>query len=470
MPKETIVPRLTTGPVGRHLRALALPMAIGFVALNSYSIADTYFVSQLGTLPLAAMGFTFPVSFAMVALGLGVGIGTSSVVARLLGTADREVVQRITTHALLLGALLGVILLVIGLATIEPLFRALGADERTLPLIRDYMRPYYLGSVLFVLPMVGNFALRATGDARVPAIILSLSAIVNLILDPLLIFGLWGLPRLELQGAAIATVLANALTVVASLTILYRRERLISGRYVSFDRLWDSWRRLLHVGVPAIATNLLLPVTFAVITAMVATYGPESVAGFAVASRVESVVLIVVFALQSSVGPFAGQNYGAGRMDRVRAAIQLSNRFLLVYTLLFAAVLFAFARPLVGFFDNNPVVVETAAAYLRIVPFTLGPFALMMIAVGSFNALGRPMPAAILTFVKLFIVYLPLAWILSRSIGITGIFWANAVSHLLLGVVSLIWLRKILAVLEAEDRSARRAASVEVTTVAEPNF
>jgi Na+-driven multidrug efflux pump len=101
-------------------------------------------------------------------------------------------VQRITTHALLLGALLGVILLVIGLATIEPLFRALGADERTLPLIRDYMRPYYLGSVLFVLPMVGNFALRATGDARMPAIILSLSAIVNLILDPLLIFGLCG--------------------------------------------------------------------------------------------------------------------------------------------------------------------------------------------------------------------------------------------------------------------------------------
>ena len=445
-------------------------MAVGFVALNSYSIADTYFVSQLGTLPLAAMGFTFPVSFAMVAIGLGVGIGTSSVIARLLGTGDRAVVQRITTHALLLGALLGAILLVAGLVTIEPLFRALGADERTLPLIRAYMRPYYLGSVLFILPMVGNFALRATGDARVPAIILSLSAVVNIILDPLLIFGLWGLPRLELQGAAIATVLANTVTAAASLTILYYRERLIRGCYVGFNLLWDSWKRLLHVGMPAIAANLLLPVTFAAITAMVATFGPEAVAGFAVASRIESVVLIVVFALQSSVGPVAGQNYGAGRMDRVRTAIHLSNRFLLVYALLFAGVLFVFARPLVGLFDNNSIVVETATAYLRIVPFTLGPFALMMIAVGSFNALGRPMPAVVLTFVKLFIIYLPLAWILSRSIGITGIFWANAVSHLLLGAASLIWLRKILAVLEAEDRSARRPASVEVTTLAGSNY
>jgi len=467
---ETIVPRLTTGSVGRHLKALALPMAVGFVALNSYSIADTYFVGQLGTLQLAAIGFTFPVAFTLVAIGLGVGISTSSVLARLLGTGDRGAVQRITTHALLLGALLVFAWLVIGLATIEPVFLALGADERTLPLIREYMRPYYFGSVLFVLPMVGNFSLRAMGDSKVPAVILSISAIVNIVLDPLLIFGLWGFPRLELQGAAIATVLANAVTVVASLTILYRRERMISWRYVNVDDLWDSWRRLLHIAIPATATNLLLPVTFAAITAMVATFGPESVAGFAVASRVESVVLIVVFALQSSVGPIAGQNYGARRMDRVRSAIHLSNRFLLVYTLLFAVVLFAFARPLVGLFDNNPVVVETAAAYLRIVPFTLGPFALMMIAVGSFNALGRPMPAVVLTFVKLFIIYLPLAWILSRSIGITGIFWANAVSHLLLGAASLIWLRKILAVLEAEDRSARRPASVEVTTVAGSNY
>lgn len=403
MAENTIVPRLTTGSVGHHLRSLALPMSVGFVALNSYSIADTYFVGQLGTLPLAAMGFTFPISFTMVAIGLGVGIATSSVLARLLGTGDRDAVQRIATHALLLGALLGLILLAIGLATIDPVFQALGADDRTLPLIRSYMQPLYFGSVLFILPMVGNFALRAIGDAKVPAVILSISAIVNIVLDPLLIFGLFGFPRLELQGAAIATVIANAITVAASLTILYRRERLIAAQYLRFDLLWDSWRRLLHVGVPATATNLLLPVTFAVITAMVAAYGPEAVAGFAVASRVESIVLIMVFALQSSVGPVVGQNYGAGYMDRVRHAIRLSNRFLLLYSLLFAVVLFVFARPVAGIFDDNPLVVETAVSYLRIVPVTFGAFGAMMVALGSFNSLGRPMPAAVLTFVKFFV-------------------------------------------------------------------
>jgi putative MATE family efflux protein len=301
----------------------------------------------------------------------------------------------------------------------------------------------------------------------VPAVILSLSAIVNIVLDPLLIFGLWGFPRLELQGAAIATVLANAVTVVASLTILYRRERMIRWRYVNVDDLWDSWRRLLHIAIPATATNLLLPVTFAAITAMVAGYGPEAVAGFAVASRLESVVLIVIFAVQASVGPVVGQNYGAGLLDRVRDAISLSNRFLLIYSLVFAVILFMFARPMAELFDENPVVVETATAYLRIVPFTYGAFGVMMISLGGFNSLGRPMPPAILTFVKFVIIYLPLAWVLTRSIGITGIFWANAVSHVLLGIASAIWLRKALVSLEAEDRLTRPLASVNVAPTPE---
>ena len=205
-------------------------MAVGFVALNSYSIADTYFVSQLGTLPLAAMGFTFPVSFAVVAVGLGLGIGVSSVVARLLGSGDRDTVQRIATHALLLGVVLGVILTVVGLVTIVPIFRSLGADERTLPLIREYMEVYFLCAVFIIVPMLGNFAIRATGDAVVPAIILSISAAINVALDPLLIFGLAGFPRLELQGAAIATVVANGITLVAATTILARREHLIHVR------------------------------------------------------------------------------------------------------------------------------------------------------------------------------------------------------------------------------------------------
>src|SRR5690554_1788671 len=217
--------RLVSGPIGRHLWDLAAPMVVGLVAVSSYSIVDTYFVGQLGTLPLAALGFTFPVSFSLVAVGLGVGVGASSVLSRLSGSGDRERLQRITTHSLLLAVLLGVVVMGIGLSSIDPIFTLLGADERTLPLVREYMEIYYFGGFLLILPLVGNFAMRSVGDARIPAVIMSISAAVNIVLDPILIFGLFGVPRLEMRGAAIATVIANGVTVIASVWVLYRRER-----------------------------------------------------------------------------------------------------------------------------------------------------------------------------------------------------------------------------------------------------
>ena len=432
-------------------------MGIGFVAMNSYAIADTYFVGQLGTLPLAAMGFTFPVTFAMIAVGLGVGVATSSVVARLLGSGNRETVQRIITHAMILGMMLGLVLLAIGLATMEPMFRALGADERTLPLIGEYMRVYYVGSAFVVLPMVGNFAIRATGNALAPSLIICFAAVTNVILDPLLIFGLLGFPRLELAGAAIATVVANIATVVASVAVLYYRERLILPRYLGLEGLWDSWRRLLQVAVPATTTNLLFPLITAVITALVAGFGPEAVAGFGVATRLESVVLIVIFALQSSLAPFVGQNYGAFLMDRVRHATNLSNRFLLAYGLAVAVVLFVVAQPVTSVFDDNPLVVSAAANYLRIVPISYGAFGLMMVTVACFNALGRPKSATVLTFVKLFVVYLPMAWLLAIPLGLAGIFLATGIAHILFGVVSFVWLRSFLRELEGGTAAAAGA-------------
>jgi putative MATE family efflux protein len=436
-------------------------MAIGLISLNSYSIADTYFVGQLGTLPLAAMGFTFPVSFALVAIGLGVGIGASSLLARLLGNGDRASVQRITTHAMMLATALGLIVMVTGLATIEPVFTLLGADAQTLPLIREYMEVYYFGGFLLILPMVGNFAMRAAGDARAPAIILTTSAVINIVLDPILIFGWFGFPALELRGAAIATVIANGVTVVASVYYLYSREGLIRFRYVTVVNLLDSWRRLLHVGVPAIASNLLSPLTVAVITSFVAGYGPAVVAGFGVASRIEAVVMITIFAVTSSVGPFTGQNYGAGRLDRVRAFAWISDKFCIVYGLAGAAVLMLLRTPLASVFNDNAEVIDTASTYLLIVPFSLAGFGVMLTAVAGFNALGRPLPATALTFIKLFLGYIPMAWLFSRFAGLNGIFWANAIAHLVFGIVGYVWFRRVLD--RIDDDRLRAPASAEST-------
>jgi putative MATE family efflux protein len=335
--------------------------------------------------------------------------------------------------------------MVAGLASIDPVFTLLGADEQTLPLVREYMEVYYFGGFLLVLPMIGNFAMRAAGDARVPAVILTTSAVINIVLDPILIFGWFGLPALELRGAAIATVIANGVTVVASIAILYFREHLIRIRYLTVVNLFDSWSRLMHVGLPAMASNLLSPLTVGVITSFVAAYGPAAVAGFGVASRIEALIMIAIFAVTSSVGPFTGQNFGAGLIDRVRSFAWMSDRFCIVFSLLAAVILAAVADPLVAVFDASLEVRASAVAYLRIVPFSLAGFGVMLTAVAAFNAMGRPLPATALTFIKLFLFYMPCAWIFSGALGLNGIFWANAVAHIVFGIVGFVWFRRALA-------------------------
>jgi Na+-driven multidrug efflux pump len=166
------------------------PMMIGMVALISYNLADTYFVGQLGTMELAAISFTFPVSFIVGAVTMAFGIGTSSVCARLFGANKLEDVERVAIHTIMLGAVTGLLVVAIGLSTIDPLFTLLGANETTLPVIHRYMRIYYWGGLFLVLPMITNSVMRASGNAKTPAMIMTGSAIMNVILDPILIFGL----------------------------------------------------------------------------------------------------------------------------------------------------------------------------------------------------------------------------------------------------------------------------------------
>jgi putative MATE family efflux protein len=434
-------------------------MVIGMIAMISYGLADTYFVGQLGTLPLAAMSFTFPVAFVMSGISFGIGTGTSSVLARLMGSGDRRAVQRLTTHSIMLGALLGLVMLTLGLLTIDPLFTALGATEETLPLIHEYMQILYLGGMFSVLPMIGNSAIRATGDAKMPAIIMSVSALFNITLDPIMIFGLFGMPRMELRGAAIATVLASMGTFVAAFAILYFREGLIRFRYVALKGLLDSWRTILHVGIPAMANNLVVPVTVGVITSLVAAYGPEAVAGFGVASRIEAMSLIVVFAISAAIAPFVGQNAGAGALDRVQRAVRLSIVFCQVYGLLMAGVLALFAPTIVAAFDDHPGVLQAATQYLWVVPVTFGAFGVSMVTSTAFNALGKPLPSTVLMFVKMIVVYIPLATLGSRYIGLLGIFGAYAIAHLVMGTAAFFWLRSTLKTLQQRTVYARQQAA-----------
>ncbi len=231
-------------------------MMVGIIGMVMFNLVDTYFVGRLGKLHLAAMSFTFPVVMVLQSIALGLGIGASAVIARAIGEGDHHRVQRLTTDSLMLSFIIVVVFVVIGLATIEPLFRLLGAGEELLPLIKSYMRIWYIGVAFVVIPMVGNSAIRATGDTVTPSIIMLIAIAVNLGLDPLLIFGIGPFPRLELAGAAIATVIARATTMTISLLVLYFREKMIVLKMPSLKEGIDSWKKILYIALPAGGTRL----------------------------------------------------------------------------------------------------------------------------------------------------------------------------------------------------------------------
>ncbi|MEO0946858.1 MAG: MATE family efflux transporter [Cyanobacteria bacterium J06641_5] len=434
--------KLTEGPVGQQLIKLTLPMVWGVFAVVAFNLVDTYFVGQLGTAQLAAMSFTFPVVLTLGNLALGLGIGASSVIARAIGEGDMSRVRRFTTNSLTLALTAVILFAAVGLLTIDPLFSALGAGPEVLPFIRDYMQIWYFGMVFLVVPIVGNSAIRASGNTLTPSIIMTLAAAFNIILDPLLITGALGFPRLELQGAALATAIARAMTLVTSLLVLRFKENMVSLQLPDLEETLWCWRDILTVGLPAAAANMVAPISIGVITSFLAVHGAAAVAGFGVASRLESLALIAVIALSASIAPFVGQNWGARAFDRVRLALQQSFLFCIVWGLLAALVLGLGARSLAALFNPDPDVVAIAARYLWLVPIGYGALGVVRIASSVFNAIGKPMPSVVMTVMHMFVLNIPLAYVGSRVAGPTGIFVATLVANLVMGIGAYGWNRR----------------------------
>jgi len=434
--------KLTEGPVGQQLMKLTLPMVWGVFAVVAFNLVDTYFVGRLGTTQLAAMSFTFPVVLTLGNLALGLGIGASSVIARAIGEGDMSRVRRFTTNSLTLALTAVILFATVGLLTIDPLFSALGAGPEVLPFIRDYMQIWYFGIVFLVVPIVGNSAIRAAGNTLTPSIIMTLAAAFNIILDPLLITGAFGFPRLELQGAALATAIARAMTLVTSLLVLRFKENLVSLQLPDLEETLWCWRDILTVGLPAAAANMVTPISVGVITSFLAVHGAAAVAGFGVASRIESLALIAVIALSASIAPFVGQNWGARAFDRVRLALQQGFLFCIAWGLLAALVLGLGARPLATLFNPDPEVVAIATRYLWLVPIGYGALGVVRISSSVFNAIGKPMPSVVMTVTHMLVLYIPLAYVGGRIAGPTGIFIATLVANLVMGIGAYAWNRR----------------------------
>lgn len=434
--------RLTEGSVAKGLTGLTLPMIWGLMAAVSQPIVDTYFVGQLGTQQLAAMTFIFPVAFIFSSVIIGLGIGTSAVLARLIGAGKWDDVRLTNTHGMLLTIMVVVVLMLIGLVSLNTLFGLMGASPEIMAFIGQYMKIWYGSILILALPMAGTASLRAKGASIAASAIMTVSAVANLILDPVLIFGLFGAPELGFAGAAWASVGANLAASLVGAYILIIREDMLDFHWPEWDAMLVHWRSILHVGLPSALTNLISPLSAAAVVSIVSGLGEAAVAGFGVAVNVEAFALIVPQALSAIIGPFVGQNFGAGSVSRIHQAMRQTLGVAVGYGFAVAGLLAFFAHWIGAQFRDDPQVIEVTAAYLTIVPVTFSFFAVIMVVAGAFNALGHPRPNMVFYIIKLVLLYIPLAYLGARVYGFLGVVYAAALSNIITGVIAFYWYRK----------------------------
>lgn len=465
---------LTSGDIGMPLFWLSLPIVITNLLQTAYNLVDTFWLGQYSTTALAAISFGFPLVFLLISLGLGLSVAGSVLVAQNTGAGDQRQAEYAASQTIMFSFVLAVILGGVGYFTVEDMLQIFGAAPATLAAATEYLQVIALGLPLMFGFFVFISLMRGYGDTVTPMIVMFGSVVLNIALDPFLIFG-WTLlpdapligtvafPEMGIQGAAYATVFSRGVAMVAGLAIMFAGHRGVKIRLADMRPDLGYFRKILRIGVPAsiegtgraISVNLLLIVVGGFSTAVVAGYG--------IGIRIFSVIFLPAIAVSQGVETMVGQNVGAGSVDRASTATQFAAKWMFVILGASGALIFLFPTPIAAVFTNDPAVAEVAAEFLRYVALTFGFIGVMRAYTGAFRGSGHTLMAAVVAVSFLGFIRLPVAAVLAHgfgpftltvagrslavpelvaAIGPSGIWWGFIVSNIAGAFIAYAWFRR----------------------------
>ncbi|MCT4597214.1 MAG: MATE family efflux transporter [Vallitalea sp.] len=428
---------LTKGDIDKHLIKLALPGIGGGLMFTMFNITDTYFVGKLGTESLAAMGFTFPIVMLASAIAMGISAGAASVLSRAAGKNDRYLMKRTATDGILLSIIVVLLFSVIGILTMDIVFPLLGADELTLPIVKEYMIVWYSCSVVVLMPPISDASMRAVGDTFRPFIVMSVCAVMNIILDPILIFGWFGFPALGVKGAAIATVISRFGGMLTTLYFVHSHHKLIEFKIPKFNEITESWKNILCVGIPAICIAIFPQLLRSMLTSQAAsTGGVVAVAAIAVGSRIEGFAYIVTQAIGTSLVPVIGQNWGAKCIDRVSHTRKLINKHAILLGIIIMTIMTVIAEPTIKLFTKDADVITYTVRYIRIL--MIGAIGLNLYSWNcqALNSVGKATWSLVINGGGTVIFMIPLLYLGSKfsfSVMILGL----VIGQIIVGIISV---------------------------------
>lgn len=425
------------GNINQHLLRLALPSIGGMLAITIFNLTDTYFVSRLGEESLAAIGFTFPIVLIVGSISIGISTGAGSVVARAMGQGNRHLMRRVATDGILLAIVAVLIVSLLGYFTIDSLFTFLGATPETLPLVRDYMSIWYVGAVVVIMPPVSDACMRAMGNMVYPFIVMMVCAIFNFILDPILIFGYFGFPKMGMAGAALATVIARFLGMITTLSFLHFRYRMIDFKYKNIGELFESWNRILHVGISGAVIRIFPQIVRALMIKLAMNLiGVSAVAAIAAGTKVESFATIISMAVGVALVPIVGQNYGAGKYERVDNTRKLVNRIAIVYGLIIFLLIIPIAKPIGRIFTDDAEVIWLITIYLAIMFISTIGLNMYNWESEMLNVVGKPKWSMLINIIGTVVLLIPPMYVGAHLFGFIGMLVGLGSGQIVLGLVA----------------------------------
>ena len=428
----------TEGPIGRAILLLSIPMVLEVVLESVFAVADIFWVSHLGPDAVASVGLTESLLTLVYALAMGLGIGATATVARRIGQKDPEGAARAAVQALLLALVVSAVLGTTGALLAPRLLALMGASPSVIATGRGYATIMLGGEAAIIVLFVVNAVFRGAGDAAIAMRVLWLANTINIVLGPLLIFGVGPFPELGVTGAAIATTTGRSIGALYAVVRLFRRGSRVPAarRHLTLDL--GVMAQMLRLAASASLQNLIGMASWIGLVRILAGYGSEALAGYTIAVRLIIFALLPSWGLSNAAATMVGQGLGARKPDRAEASVWRAGRYNAVF-LTGVGVIFLLAAPLLlRAFTSDPEVTGYAVACLRIVAIGFPFYAYGMVLTQSFNGAGDTWTPTWLNFFCFWIFEIPLAWWLAHPAGLgpSGVFWAIMAAFSLLAGAS----------------------------------
>ncbi|MEE9167047.1 MAG: MATE family efflux transporter [Candidatus Neomarinimicrobiota bacterium] len=434
----------------KALWSLALPMMVGMMVQTIYSVVDMIFVGRVGGDALTALAFNVPLVFFGLGMVFGLGSGVTAVVAQYIGSGDKRNADNSAEHGIVIGVILGVVFTGAGLTWGKSLLAALGAPPHIVPLAWSYFRVIAVGYIFMVSSIFFRSILSGEGDMKTPLIIQGGGTILNIILDPIFIFGL----EMGVEGAAVATVLSQAsVSLVFAYFMLVKKRAYITFALKDFAFSRVVLGKILKVGIPASFSMLIMSMGGGVFNKILVSFSSDAVAGYQVGMRIDHVYLMPLISIATSLVTLVGMFYGAKRLDLVRAITQYAISRGILIGLVAGSLFFAFAEPLVSVFTQDPEIYQTGVQYLKYFVFAYPFIAVGMIGGRMLQGLGFGIPMLVLTFLRVVLISVVLAYTFVFVAGkpVQWVWISQVIAVICSAGIALLWLRSSLRRLERGD-------------------